>query len=160
MQDEPKERQPKILVVYHSQTGNTRKMAEAVAQGAEQAGAAVFLKPSGEADLTDLLACDGLAIGTPEYFGYMAGMVKDFFDRVYEGAVADPRLFRKPYILFISAGNDGAGARLSVERICTGLKLRKVQEVLIAKGPVTEEILTRCRELGAALALGIQARIF
>lgn len=77
----------KILVVYHSQTGHTKKMAEAVAKGAGSVkNIRVILKKAADAALEDLIDCDGLAIGTPEYFGYMAGMIKDFFDRTYEEA--------------------------------------------------------------------------
>ena len=70
----------RILVLYHSQSGNTRKMAEAVTMGANSImNVEASLKPAKEATLKDLLECDGLALGSPEYFGYMAGMIKDFF---------------------------------------------------------------------------------
>lgn len=99
----------KILIVYHSQTGNTGKMANAVFEGAKSIeGVEVILKKAAEATLEDLLIADGLAIGTPENFGYMSGMVKDFFDRTYVGA--QEKVFRKPFVVFISAGNDGNGA--------------------------------------------------
>ena len=66
-----------ILIVYHSQTGNTQKMAQAVAEGAKTIeGVEVLLKKAGDVTLDDLLIADGLAIGTPENFGYMSGMVK------------------------------------------------------------------------------------
>ncbi|HPM11346.1 MAG TPA: flavodoxin domain-containing protein, partial [Paludibacter sp.] len=70
----------RILIVYHSQTGNTMKMAEAVAEGARAVeGVEVILKEAAQATLEDLLTTDGLALGTPENFGYMSGMLKDFF---------------------------------------------------------------------------------
>jgi multimeric flavodoxin WrbA len=95
----------RILVIYHSQTGRTEKMAKAVADGAKIIERTeVILKKASEATLDDLLACSGLAIGTPENFGYMSGMIKDFFDRTYNGA--QDKVFRKPYVVFISAGND------------------------------------------------------
>ncbi len=98
----------KILIVYHSQTGNTERMAKAVAEGAAGIeGAQVVLKRAGEATLQDLLDCQGLAVGTPENFGTMSGMIKDFFDRTYYPAQG--KVFRKPYVVFISAGNDGRG---------------------------------------------------
>ena len=88
----------KILIVYHSQSGNTKRMAEKVAEGVQSIeGVAVSLKKASEATLEDLLACDGLAIGSPEYFGYMAGMVKDFFDRTYNEAHGEKEVFKKPY---------------------------------------------------------------
>ncbi len=77
----------KILIVYHSQSGNTEKMANAVAEGAQSIeGVEVILKKAADATVDDFLSFDGLAFGTPENFGYMSGMVKDFFDRTYYGS--------------------------------------------------------------------------
>ena len=149
----------RILIVYHSQTGNTEKMAEAVAQGARTVeGVEVFLKKAVDATLEDLLAANGLALGTPENFGYMSGMLKDFFDRTYQGA--HEKVFRKPFVVFISAGNDGIGALKSIERIALGYKFKKVFEPVIAKGKITEDILEKCRELGGTIAGGCQMRIY
>jgi len=149
----------KILIVYHSQTGNTEKMALAVADGARSIeGAEVILKKAGEAVLEDLLAADGLAVGTPENFGYMSGMLKDFFDRTYDGA--REKVFRKPFVIFISAGNDGTGALKAIERIALGFKFKMVYTPVIAKGAITEEILDQCRELGATIASGCQIGIY
>lgn len=150
-----------ILVVYHSQTGATEQMARAVAAGAGgMEGARAELKRAAEAGLDDLLACDGLVIGSPEYFGYMAGAVKDFFDRTYEAAHDDSRAFRKPYAVFIHAGNDGSGALSSIERICRGYTFKKVLEPLVVCGEVTPEVATRSTELGQTIAAGCAAGIY
>jgi multimeric flavodoxin WrbA len=149
----------RILIVYHSQTGNTERMAKAVAEGAAGIeGAQVILKRAGEATLQDLLDCQGLAIGTPENFGTMSGMIKDFFDRTYYPAQG--KVFRKPYVVFISAGNDGLGALLNIERIAIGYQFKKVYEPVISKGKLTEEILDQCRELGETLAGGCVEGIY
>ncbi len=149
----------RILIVYHSQTGNTEKMARAVEEGARSAEKAeVTLRKAADATIEDLLQADGLAVGTPENFGYMSGMIKDFFDRTYVAAL--DRVFRKPYVVFISAGNDGTGALNAIERIALGYKFKKVYEPVISRGPVKEEILERCRELGATLAGGCQIGIY
>jgi multimeric flavodoxin WrbA len=71
----------KALIVYHSQTGNTRKLAMAVKDGIKAVGVDVILKKASEATLKDLLTCRGYCFGTPDYFSYMAGALKDFFDR-------------------------------------------------------------------------------
>jgi len=148
-----------ILIVYHSQTGHTRQMAQAVFEGAEAIeGIEVHLKTAAEATLEDLLACNGLAIGTPENFGYMSGMIKDFFDRTYEGA--QEKVFRKPFVIFISAGNDGTGALRAIERIALGYKFKAVSKPVIAKGSITAEILEQCRELGGTLAAGCALGIY
>ena len=47
---------------------------------------------------------------------------------------------------------DGAGAIASVERIVTGLRMKKVQEPILALKEVTPEVLAQCEELGTALA--------
>jgi multimeric flavodoxin WrbA len=149
----------RILVVYHSQTGNTEKMAQAVAEGVRFIdNAEAVIKKAQDASVADLLAADGLAIGTPENFGYMAGMIKDFFDRTFYPA--HDKVFRKPYVVFVSAGNDGGGALKSVERIALGYKFKKVYEPVIAVGAVTVEIIERCRNLGGVLAGGCQMGIF
>jgi multimeric flavodoxin WrbA len=149
----------KILIVYHSQTGKTEMMAEAVAQGAKSIeGIEVVLKKAADATLEDLLTADGLALGTPENFGYMSGMVKDFFDRTYLGA--QEKAFRKPFVIFISAGNDGTGALRAIERIALGYKFKTVFHPVIAKGDITKEVLTQCVELGATIAGGCQMGIY
>jgi len=152
----------KILIVYHSQTGNTEKMANAVAAGVDSIeGAKAVLKEAAGASVEDLLDCDGLAIGTPENFGYMSGAIKDFFDRTFYPA--EGKVFRKPYVVFVSAGNDGTGALASIERIALGYQFKKVYDPVIARASeegVTNEILARCRELGQTIAGGCEAGIY
>jgi len=150
-----------ILIIYHSQTGNTRQMAEAVVRGIDWVdNVTAILKPAHLATLEDLLTCSGLAVGSPEYFGYMAGQIKDFFDRTYYPAQKSKKIFKKPYVAFISAGNDGTGALVSIERIALGYPLKKVYEPVVAKGRITDEVLTRCEELGMTLAAGCDAGIY
>lgn len=150
-----------ILIVYHSQTGKTKKMAGAVARGANSIeNVRAILKEAMETTLDDLCSCDGLAIGSPEYFGYMAGAIKDFFDRTYYQARGRKEIFKKPYVIFISAGNDGLGALRSIERICIGYQFKKVYEPVIARGEVDEDILTVCEELGKVIAAGCETGIY
>ncbi|MGB4548804.1 MAG: NAD(P)H-dependent oxidoreductase [Syntrophales bacterium] len=149
----------KILVIYHSQTGNTERMAEAVAEGVRDIeNAEAVLKRAPDAGLEDLLRCEGLAVGTPENFGYMSGMIKDFFDRTFYPAQG--KVFRKPYVVFVSAGNDGTGAVNSIERIAIGYQFKKVYEPVISRGKVTAEILEKCRELGRTIAGGCVIGIY
>ena len=134
-------------------------MADAVCEGAKAIDdVEVVFKKASEATLDDLLACDGLAVGTPENFGYMSGMLKDFFDRTYVGA--QDKVFRKPFVVFISAGNDGSGALRAIERIALGYKFKTVFAPVIARGNITEEVLDQCRELGGTLAGGCAMGIY
>ena len=151
----------KILIVYHSQAGHTESMAQAVAQGAgEIENSVVLMKRAQEATAEDLMECDGLVIGSPEYFGYMAGAIKDLFDRTYEKVKGQKRIYRKPFVIFISAGNDGRGALDHIERICRGFRFKRAQNPVISRGAVTEEILEKCREIGRVMAAGCEAGIF
>ncbi len=150
-----------LLVVYHSQTGHTQAMAEAVVRGAGCAqvqGVETRLLRAGAAGPDDLLWADALVLGTPENFGYMSGAVKDFLDRTYypcEGKVES-----LPYAVFISAGNDGSGALSSIQRIARGYPLRAVQEPIIARGDTTDAILEACEALGMAMAAGLEMGVF
>ncbi len=151
----------KILVLYHTQAGHTEKMAETVAKGARSIkGVEVVLKEARNAAAQDLLECDGLAIGSPEYFGYMAGIIKDFFDRTYNELRGRREIFKKPYVVFISAGNDGRGALSNIERICIGYQFKKVYDPVIARGEIGQDILIKCEELGKTIAAGCEAGIY
>ena len=92
-------------------------------------------------------------LGTPEKFGYMAGLMKDFLERVYY--VCEGKVEARPYAVFVSAGNDGTGAMNSIDRIVTGLRLKKIHDGVIVKGEPDEAALARCEELGATMAAGI-----
>jgi multimeric flavodoxin WrbA len=136
-------------------------MAHAVARGANSMeNVTTLLKEARETQLDDLLVCDGLAIGSPEYFGYMAGAIKDLFDRTYYLARGRKEIFKKPYVVFISAGNDGLGALASIEKVCRGYQFKKVYDPVIARGELNDTYLTQCEELGKVIAAGCEAGIY
>ncbi len=148
-----------LLIVYHTGGVKTAQMAEAVERGArEEENARVVVKRCAEAGPEDVLAADALILGTPENFGYMSGIMKDFLERVFypcEGKVNG-----RPWALFVGAGQDGTGAVASVERIVLGLRLRKVHEPIIGLKELTPEILSSCEALGAAVAAGLAMGVF
>ena len=149
----------RLLIVYHSQGGRTAALAEAVLRGARRAGETeTVMQRAGETTLEDLLGCHGLIVGTPENFGTMAGMVKDFFDRTYYPA--EGKTVGLPYALFVSAGNDGTGAVREIDRIATGYGWKRVAEPLIARQEATDAGLAACEELGEAMASGVALGIF
>ena len=139
-----------LLIVYHSQSGNTEAMAKAIAAGAGAAGAKVDLKKAVDANAADLLGCDAVAIGTPNYFSYMAGMVKDFFDRAWP--TVREKMAGKPYVAFGSYGGGGTVAIETVERICDGLKMKRICEAVSAQREPSAESLEACKALGKKIA--------
>lgn len=155
----PASAKKRLLIVYHSQTGNTERMAEAAWQGARSVLAVhSVLQRAFATTVADLLIADALLIGTPENFGTMSGAVKDLFDRTYYPA--EGRMRGRPYAVFISAGNDGRGAAREIARIATGYGWREVQEPFIARKALRSEDLETCREIGAALAAGLEIGVF
>ncbi len=150
-----------LLIVYHTQTGNTGKLAAAVRAGASSElvdDVVVRYLLVREAAADDLLWADGLLLGTPENFGYMSGAMKDFFDRTFYAV--EGRILSLPYAVFISAGNDGTGALSAIRRIANGYPFKEVQEPVIAKAEISDEHLAAAHDLGLALAAGLEANVY
>ena len=151
----------RLLVVAHVPSENTARLRDAVVEGArapEIAGVETRALTPFEAGPEDVLAADGVILGTTENLGYMSGALKDFFDRSYYGVIEKTEGL--PYCLYIRAGHDGTGTRRGVETIVTGLRWRAVQEPLVCRGEWQERFVDDCRDLGMAMAAGLEAGIF
>ncbi len=140
----------KVLIVFHSQSGNTKAAAEAVAQGAKDVnGTEVVVKEGLQATTEDLLSCDAIAVGTPDYFSYMAGGLKDFFDRTYyptQGIVTD-----KPCVIFVTHGGGGRAVD-SMKSICGSFKFKLISEPVLVKNAPDAEARAALMSLGKLLA--------
>lgn len=160
-----------LLIVYHSMTGAAAQLAQAAAEGARsEPGLRTTVLHAATAGAADVLAADAYLFVTPENLATMAGLMKDFFDRVYYAAL--DQVNGRPYASIIAAGTDGSGAARQIERIATGLRLRAVAAPLIVRNgaqtpaailaakTVPQPNLERARELGAALATGVANGIF
>ncbi len=142
-----------ILVLYHSQqSGNTEKMAEAVAEGARAAGAEVTLHNANDErfDVDRYRGFDGAAFGSPDYYSYIAGTLKVFLDDWFmakrENATG---LTDKPIALFYSHG--GGGAVIGPLQTLFGKLGEPVQEPVESLGAPSGAVLEACRDLGRAL---------
>ena len=150
-----------LLIVYHSQSGATSSMADAVIKGAKNPdinGVEVQVRDALEASADDVLWADGLLLGTPENFGYMSGAIKYFLDRIYYPC--EDKIDGMPYALFVCAGNDGTGAIKSITRILKGLAIKQIQEPVLIVGDVDNSQLIECEELGMIMAAGLESGIF
>jgi NAD(P)H dehydrogenase (quinone) len=75
----------KVLIIYDSRTGNTEKMASAVADGVRSVdGAEVTVKIVDNAKVGDLLKFDAIILGSPTYYGNVSGKLKEFIDKSYK----------------------------------------------------------------------------
>lgn len=159
-----------LLIVFHSMTGGTRRMAEAAARGGGGQGVSVRLLPAPEAGAEDLLAADGYVFAAPENLAAIAGLMKDFFDRTYYAALG--RIEGRPCAIMVCAGSDGQNAARQMARIATGWRLRAIAaplivcthaqtpEAILAPKAIGAEDLARCEELGATLAGGMEIGMF
>lgn len=140
-----------VLIIYHTQSGNTEVMAKAVSEGAKSAGATVTLKKAAVAVADDLINCDVVIFGTPSFFAYEAGMIKDFFDRTF--FTVKGKVDGKPYAVFGSYGGGGEKALESLCKLCDSTGLKKSADNLGAQRAPSADAVEKCKALGAKMAL-------
>ncbi|MBM3188338.1 MAG: FprA family A-type flavoprotein [Chloroflexi bacterium] len=104
----------KVMVIYHSQEfGNTEACAQLIAQGVREAGdielTMVNTNEAQRVDMEELAACDGVAIGSPDYMSYVAGTIKQLFDDMYVANKKGISVRGKPCALFMTHGGGGRG---------------------------------------------------
>jgi NAD(P)H dehydrogenase (quinone) len=101
-----------ILVLYHSQDGHTKTMADLVAEGAASVPATeVRLKSVAEATADDLMWCDGVAAGSPTHMGTIAWEMKRWWDVTVQPLW--PKTEGKIGCAFTSSGGLAGGGELT-----------------------------------------------
>ena len=139
-----------VLVLYYTRGGRTEALANAIAEGVKSVdGASAKLKRVDYATVNDFISCDAVAFGSPNYFSYMAGLMKDFFDRALS---IREKVTGKPAAAFTSGGGSSNSALLTLERMISSFRLEEVAEGVVSQGTPTEHDLAACRKLGEALA--------
>ena len=150
---------PKILIVYDSKSGNTETMALAVAKGAEQAGdLEVTVKRAEETKNSDLLAADGIIMGSPTYFGQMSAKLKTLID---ESVKVHKELTGKVGGAFTSSGGTASGAETTLLSIVQAMLIHgmivqgraddKHYGVAVTGAPKKRD-LAECEKLGKRVA--------
>jgi multimeric flavodoxin WrbA len=150
----------KILVIYHSQQyGNTKTLAEALAEGVREAGEKVDLINTNERRVTleEFLSADAVAIGTPDYFSYVAGTIKTFFDDIYLWDQSGGSVKGKPAVLFCSHGGGGGKVRQPLESFSHRF-FQQVGETVSSGRPISEEAEKNCRALGKELVENLKQK--
>ena len=157
----------KILVAYHSLSGNTEKMAQAVAEGAKGfPETQVMLKRVGHVTGEDLLGADAIVIGSPVYWSNMAGEVKTFIDnwQFKFGVFPEFKLKNKVGAAFATGGQISSGKELTMLSILAAMLGN--QMIVVSGGGafgasattegnspgIDDQELGRARELGRRVA--------
>jgi NAD(P)H dehydrogenase (quinone) len=157
----------KILVLFDSASGDTRRMAELVAEGARTiSGTEARLVHVDDAKAEDVLWCDGLAVGSPTNMGILSWKMKRFWDETMREHWLE--IDGKIACAFSSAGGFGGGQEMACLSLLTVLmnfgflvfgvtdyagKLTTAHYGAIAvREPREPEVQAACRKLGRRLA--------
>lgn len=102
---------PKIIVIYYSRTGTTRRMAELIAEGIKKEKVKAVVKDVSILSVDELLDYSGIIIGSPVYYGSMSAEVKRFIDASVK---LHGKLDGKVAAAFSSSANIGGGNESTV----------------------------------------------
>ena len=153
------EKMLKVLVVYDSKTGNTEKMALAVAKGAEQVNdIEVTVKKVEQTSPDDLVAADAVIMGSPTYFGQMSAKLKALID---ESIKVHKKLGGKVGAAFTSSGGTASGAETTLLSILQAMLIHGMiisgnaagnhYGVAVSGAPKPHD-LENCEEMGKKVA--------
>lgn len=149
----------KVLIVYDSRSGNTKKMAREIAEGVKTVKHAdVIVKKVVQTSLDDLVGADGIIMGSPTYYGLMSGRLKALID---ESVKVHGKLDGKVGAAFTSSGGVASGAETTLLSI---VRAMLVHGMIIqgrsdskhygsaAVGRPEEDEIKSCRDLGRRVA--------
>jgi len=144
----------KILILYYSRTGNTEKMAKAVAEGAKN-DRDVEVELSYHSDAESLASYDGILIGSPTYHHDVPVDFKNLFE---EAAAKGLSLKGKIGAVFGSYGWSGEAPKLMVEIMKYKFEMQMVEAPILARYVPDQNILDACRALGAKVSESLMNR--
>ncbi len=122
----------KVLVIYSSRSGNTQKLAEAVALGVKEvSGIECDMKPVSEVSNNDLVSADGIIVGSPVYFGTMSAEVKEMFDK---SVAIRRKLEGKIGAAFATSGHHTGGKETTIFSI---LQAMLIHGMIIVGDPIS-----------------------
>ena len=134
----------RIMVLYYSRSGNTEKMANAVAEGAKTAGEP-DVEVNFHVDAEDLSGFDAVVIGVPTYHHDMPIDMKKLFEDAAEKGL---NLKGKVCGVFGSYGWSGEAPKLLLEIMKNRFEMRAIEPPLLVKYVPDAGMLDKCRDLG------------
>ena len=148
----------KVLILYYSGRGNTKKMAKAIGEAMKSSAVSVTVEEVGEVDVSLLPDYDSIVLGSPTYFSNVAWQVKKVIDEsiVHYGG---EKLKGKVAGIFTSAGTrrDGTDC-LKMLEVALGLHhgMKVVKGILRVDGELDKEVEKRCQQYGKRLVKEIE----
>jgi NAD(P)H-dependent FMN reductase len=145
---------PRLLVVHHTPSPALAAILDAVREGVAMVEEVeLVVRPALSAGAADLLAADGVLLGTPANIGYMSGALKHFFDTVYYPCLDATVGLR--YGMYVHGNDDVTGAITSIQRITGALRWKQVAAPVSLVGAPGPADLEACRELAATVAVSL-----
>ncbi len=146
----------KILIMYDSRTGNTEKLAEAVAEGVKRvSGVAVELKKAESVTSEDVIDADGYAVGSPSHFSIMSGKILTLLADLYS---VRHNMAGKPMAVFTSGSGGQVTALENIERIIGGFNPKFVKPGIAVRGAPRETDKLQAANLGEKLAKAVMKK--
>lgn len=105
-----------VLVVYHSETNHTKKLAEIIGEGVKNSNANVIVRPYTNVTYEQLVQSSAIAIGSPVYYGNPSWQILKFIDDTFTFQAWKERTFEQiPATVFSTGGSffDGTESTLS-----------------------------------------------
>jgi flavodoxin len=139
---------PQVIILYDSRGGNTRKAAEAIAEGVGLVPhCQARLMSAEELEMPALEAAGALAVGSPNYYSYPSGRIKTFFDLAYR----NPAFKGKRFAAF-STHAGGGGISQCIEKLGNWLGMVKLSDGIDTIGSPVGDDLNQLRHVGQVLA--------
>jgi NAD(P)H dehydrogenase (quinone) len=148
----------KVLVLYYSGSGHTKKMANAIGEAIKSDTIDVTIEDAGKFNISLLPKYDSIVLGSPTYFSNVAWQVKKVIDEsivYYSGG----KLRGKVAGIFTSAGTSRDGKDcLKMLKVALGLHhgMKVVEGILRVDGESDREVEKRCQEYGKRLVKEIK----
>lgn len=146
-----------VFIVYDSKTGNTARMASAIAEGVRSAGAEAVVRKLGEKfPMDDLSKAEAILIGSPTHYASTTAEMRDFLESLDE-----LRRTRKLNLKGKIGGGFGSygWSGEALERITGAVRLlgmtAKYPTLKVVESPGESDLVT-CRELGKSVAEAIR----
>ena len=146
------------LVIYYSRSDNTKQMAKTIAEAMNEANLPTKCKSVTDTSLDDLQAADAIVVGSPTYYGRMAGPIAQFFD---ESVTMHGKLDGKVGAAFSSSSNIGGGNETTIMSIIETLLIHGMivqgdpqgdHYGPVSIGKPDERVLKQCQRRGQRIA--------
>lgn len=141
---------PKVLVAYYSKTGNTKQVAEAIAEGAKSVkGVTAEIKNVADINAKEAVEADGFAFGSPSYFSVMSGPLLTLLTELY---FVREKMAAKPMAIFATGVGGQVKAIENIESILKAFNPKLILPGLAIGNKISETDKQQAKQLGEKLA--------